>query len=94
MFLSHKFLRWAMPVWLIGVFLCSLFLDGPFYRAFLFCQVAFYAAAAVGAFFANGAGTRIFYFPNYFCMANLAAFMGLVRFVAGTQGAAWRKAER
>ena len=95
MFLSHKFLRWAMPLWLIGLFLSNLFLPQTYYRVTLWGQVLFYAVGTAGVFFHKQKGGRkIFYFPNYFCMANLAAFVGLIRFATGTQGAAWRKAER
>jgi cellulose synthase/poly-beta-1,6-N-acetylglucosamine synthase-like glycosyltransferase len=93
LFLSHKLFRWALPVWLIGLFVSNLFLAGPFYRLTLIGQLILYAAGLSAALIGPGR-FRLFYFPYYFLLTNLAALDGLIRFLRGTQRAAWRKAER
>lgn len=95
MFISHKLLRWAMPLWLAGLFLSNVFVAQPFYRVILVAQILFYGVGVIGGVLPVGKGKqKIFYFPNYFCMVNLAALVGFIRFARGTQGSAWRKAER
>jgi cellulose synthase/poly-beta-1,6-N-acetylglucosamine synthase-like glycosyltransferase len=74
---SHKLLRWAVPYFLIGLFVSNLFLAGheP-YAAFLVAQVLFLALSVAGVFF----GERRFRFPlsvvSSFCLVNLAALLG------------------
>jgi hypothetical protein len=58
-------------------------------------QAAFYALALVGWLARDGVGRQaVFYVPFYLCAMNLAALLGLWRFLAGTQTTRWRKAER
>lgn len=95
-FLSHKLLRWIMPVLLIVLFMSNLFLNGHFYMLFLFLQLGFFATALIG----YGLKTvlpsvNIFYVPLYYCSMTIAALYGLFAFIKGSGGVGiWKKASR
>lgn len=95
-FLSHKVLRWTAPLPLLGMLAASAALSAQPAFATLFAgQLAFYAVAAWGA---HAIGRRELpgpvYVAFYFSAMNLAALVGLWRFLRGRQGTAWRKAAR
>jgi cellulose synthase/poly-beta-1,6-N-acetylglucosamine synthase-like glycosyltransferase len=95
-FISHKLLRWFMPLFLLGALLGSAALAGQWFYALLFgIQVACYALAAIG-WWLNARGVRpgLFYVPFYFAAMNAAMAGGLLRFLRGGQSALWSKAQR
>jgi cellulose synthase/poly-beta-1,6-N-acetylglucosamine synthase-like glycosyltransferase len=84
---SHKLLRLLVPWLLLGLLLSSLGAtveQGGAIGVFLVAQLAFYAAAALGA----RAG-RIAGLARTFVVLNAAAAVGLWRFVAGRQRVTW-----
>jgi biofilm PGA synthesis N-glycosyltransferase PgaC len=95
-FLSHKVLRYLMPLVLLLLLLTCLLRAGqPWGAGLLAAQAAFYGAAAVGyALIRRGRIPGLTYVPFYFTAMNVAAFMGLVRYLNGRQGTQWRKAQR
>lgn len=95
-FVSHKILRWLMPVFLIVLLSISVLRSGEFsYGLLLLAQALFYGLAALGALVpAARQASRLVYVPFYFTAMNLAAFAGLVRFLRGRQGVLWSKAAR
>lgn len=95
-FLSHKLLRWLAPELMILIALSSLWLvSQPFFLAMVALQAVFYMLAAAGWLGRHGFGRHpAFYVPFYLCAMNLAALLGLWRFIAGRQTTQWRKAER
>jgi cellulose synthase/poly-beta-1,6-N-acetylglucosamine synthase-like glycosyltransferase len=91
-YFSHKVLRLFVPYCLLAVFGTNLFLLGTaFYGATFAAQAAFYLCAIAGAF--TNRPTRLFDVPHMFCVMNGAAVVGLYRFLAGSQGAVWQKAD-
>lgn len=95
-FLSHKVLRYLMPLVLVALLLlCLLRANQPWGGGLLAAQAVFYGAAAVGyAMIRSGRIPGLTYVPFYFTAMNVAAFLGLVRFINGRQGTQWRKAQR
>lgn len=93
-FLSHKLFRWLAPVFIVTVFISSAFLSAPFYQFAFWTQVLFFVLAAVGWKTIGSSRFGMLYFPLYFCMGNLAAAYGLVRYFSSGQSTLWRKAER
>ena len=80
-FWSHKLLRTVVPLWLAAIFISSLWLHGPFYRAAVLGQGIFYGMAVLG------------WGPAYtFCLLNASAVVGLYRFLRGIQPVTWEKA--
>lgn len=96
-FLSHKVLRWIAPLPLAGIFVCSAILAArPVYAALLGAQLLFYGTAAYGAgVISRGPLPRLVYVAFYFTAMNVAALVGLWRFLRRAQGTRiWRKAAR
>jgi biofilm PGA synthesis N-glycosyltransferase PgaC len=95
-FLSHKALRYLMPVVLAALLLlCLVRIQQPWGAGLLAAQALFYGAAAIGfLLIRSGRIPGLTYVPFYFTAMNVAAFLGLVRFINGRQGTQWRKAQR
>lgn len=91
-FVSHKVLRWFMPVLLILLLVSNLYVLGDRLFLYLFyLQLFFYFAALMGYL----VKLKIFYFPLYFVIMNFAALAGLYKFICGDMGITiWKKAER
>jgi biofilm PGA synthesis N-glycosyltransferase PgaC len=90
-FVSHKLLRLAVPVALAALLLASAVLTGPFYRAVLIAQLAFYAlsALALSHVVKRGMLARIAHASGIFVLLNGAAMVALIKFVTGRR-TAWR----
>jgi cellulose synthase/poly-beta-1,6-N-acetylglucosamine synthase-like glycosyltransferase len=93
-FLSHKVLRWTAPLFLLGLLAASGLAPGSIYTLAWWGQVAFYGAAVVGAALPAARRPKLLYFPLYFAMGNLAALVGIARWLRGGQSTSWRRAER
>jgi cellulose synthase/poly-beta-1,6-N-acetylglucosamine synthase-like glycosyltransferase len=89
--LSHKVLRWFIPMFLALALVSNLFLVGiPFYNATLALQFAFYALALIG-FVAEKrnilAGPLTI--PLYFVTVNLASVVAMYRIWKGHKAVTW-----
>lgn len=96
-FLSHKLLRWLVPVLLLVALIASLALVNTPLGAFAVCgQVLFYGVACLGWFARDRGPVATWkYVPLYFSLMNVAALLGLHRFLAGHGVTAiWQKAAR
>ncbi|TYS85268.1 glycosyltransferase family 2 protein [Rossellomorea aquimaris] len=90
-YMSHKFLRWLVPYYMIAVFIINLFLlDQPLYQVMFGLQLAFYILALLGKVTSN----KITYIPYYFCLVNYAAFLGTLRAISGKRQATWTPTSR
>lgn len=87
---SHKLLRWFAPFFLICLAGSSIYLwSGPFYLIVALLQLFFYALALIG-WLTKGRGSRFLYLPYYFCVVNLAAFLGLLKSLGGSLSSTWQ----
>lgn len=95
-FFSHKTLRWLAPLFLMLALGASVTLSRePLYLAALMAQLGFYGLALAGYLrIGRGAVSAATYVPFYFTTMNLAALMGLLRFLRRRQTVQWRKAQR
>jgi poly-beta-1,6-N-acetyl-D-glucosamine synthase len=94
-FVSHKFLRWVGSIFMVMLFLANLsLLTGTFYQITLALQLTFYACALAATFWKPLRERVLFYFPYYFCSLNLAASIGMKRFLFGQQSVKWEKITR
>lgn len=87
--ISHKFLRWLTPFFMLSLFITNVFLiDRRFFTTILMLQLFFYSAAVLGALY-QGRPPRfwglslIISTPYSFCLANTAFFWGILRSVFG-----------
>ena len=89
--ISHKLLRWFIPFFLIGIFVCNLFLlDYRFYRIIFVLQILFYFLAILGYFFQKfGKRSKLGGMPLSFCVVNTAALIGTLKFLFGKASGKW-----
>jgi cellulose synthase/poly-beta-1,6-N-acetylglucosamine synthase-like glycosyltransferase len=89
--LSHRLLRWAVPLFLVTAFLANLaLLDRPLYRLTLGAQIAFYATALAGyALERRRIRLRGVTIPLYFCLVNLAPLLALRALARGERKVTW-----
>lgn len=97
-YISHRVLRWTItPFALLIAFFVNLPLaiDSTIYAFILACQLAFYLLAIGGYLMAKrNIKIKVLFIPYYFCMMNYAVFMGLKRYLKGSQSVLWEKAQR
>lgn len=88
---SHKALRWLAPVFLLILFVATLALVKiPLYQIALWLQGLFYGMALAGWKLERRiAAPQFLYLPLYFCIVNLAALLGLFRFLTGSLAPTW-----
>jgi glycosyltransferase involved in cell wall biosynthesis len=91
--LSHKVLRRLAVLPLAAILLATPWLwdDGLLYRAAALGQVAFYAAAALGALWPSRGGrlAKLVALPAFFCMANAAAGLAAWNALRGRRIDSW-----
>jgi cellulose synthase/poly-beta-1,6-N-acetylglucosamine synthase-like glycosyltransferase len=95
-FLSHKILRWFCPFFLIGLFICNLFLlDRALYQYALLAQgiwlLASLASCIVPAGFRPLKPLRL---TLMFTSMNLALLVGFCRWMRGNQTGVWQRTAR
>jgi cellulose synthase/poly-beta-1,6-N-acetylglucosamine synthase-like glycosyltransferase len=90
--ISHKVMRYAVPLFLMVAFAANLVLAGEaaFFRLAFIAQAALYLAAAAG-----GLGERlglrlgVLALPYYFVLANAASLAAFVHFMRGKAHVLW-----
>ncbi|MFL6373268.1 MAG: glycosyltransferase family 2 protein [Pyrinomonadaceae bacterium] len=90
--ISHKLLRYAVPLLLAGLLSSSLLLNpfSPFYGIAMVLQAGFYRMA-IAAWVLERAGIRLtlLAMPLYFVLANLASVIAFYKFLRGERYARW-----
>lgn len=93
-YVSHKFLRWHIPLFLLSLFGLTVYLFWVTTNAtlglLLFLQVLFYFLAFLGAILPGNIKTPFLYVPCYFCLVNGAAIYGLYKGWFNKQATKWR----
>ena len=90
--ISHRFLRWLLPLFLIALLTLNIFLlDRPFYRALFVLQSLFYGSALFGGLL-DWLGLRpvVLRPPYYFCVANIASLIALTNLFRGRKIIRWK----
>jgi cellulose synthase/poly-beta-1,6-N-acetylglucosamine synthase-like glycosyltransferase len=90
--ISHKVLRYAVPVILTALLVSSVLLDpfSPFYAIAMISQAAFYGMALAGWLMErSGMRMTLLGMPLYFVLANLASVIAFYKFVRGERYARW-----
>ena len=90
---SHKLLRYLVPLFLVGAFLSNLALlgGGMLYAATFAAQALLYGLAAAGHLLreTRAGGALPLMIPYFFCFTNLAAFLGILSVLVGRREVAW-----
>lgn len=90
--ISHKVLRYAVPLFLLLIFITSVILDfySNIFIGFFAVQVLFYFAAFIAWLFERkGKKLGVLAIPLYFVLANLASAIGFYKFLRGERFASW-----
>ena len=92
--LTHKVIRRLLFIPLVVILLASAYLASgsvPF-SVLLLLQLGFYALAAAGLVLRGSSAGRLrpLYVPFYYCMANAAAAIAVVRFLRGERIVSWQ----
>jgi len=93
---SHKVLRWLMPLLILALFIVNIPLLGKrFYNWIFIIQVVFYSLAFIGwrLDLANKK-IKVFALPLYFCTVNLASLVSLWKILTGEVKAVWEPARK
>ncbi len=94
--LSHKILRWLMPLFAVCVLVSNVFLitDKKLYVMLLIGQVTFYAAALLGL--SVGALNRalLFRIPAFLVMVNASIVVAWYKFLCGQRALRWEPSRR
>jgi len=92
--LSHKALRRLVPCFLLALFAASILLSarGKLYLFAAFAQALFYGLGGTGYLLRGTAWgqKKYFYVPFFFCMANGAALVAMVKLVSGKRIELWQ----
>lgn len=90
--ISHKVLRYSIPIFLTAVFVSSgaLSFYSMFYLAIFLAQIAFYLLAfAAWVLERNGIKVGPLSIPLYFVLTNVASIAGFFQFLRGERYASW-----
>lgn len=93
--ISHKLLRWLVPVFLVLLFVTNILILGKgfIYLFTLSAQIVFYVSALVGVLLRERADLNQFiYVPYYFCLVNVASARGIVEAYFGKTYTTWSTA--
>ncbi|WP_346763802.1 glycosyltransferase [Wenzhouxiangella sp. XN24] len=93
---SHKLLRWAVPWFLVLVFVSSgvLATANPWYGAFFAVQVVGYMLVAAAWFWPALRSIGLIRIAHYFVLVNVALADGLVRYLRGERIVTWNPSRR
>jgi len=93
---SHKLLRWLVPICLILLFVANLFLlsENLIYRILFFSQVMFYLAALLGYLVKKLQDTALFRIPCFFVITNFSIIVGWYKFIIGERYVMWEPTKR
>lgn len=92
---SHKLLRWLVPVFLLVAFVANAFLlrEHVVYTVTFAAQALFYGLAGFGAVLRGRDHLAMpLYIPYYFCLVNLASARGILEAYRGTTYTTWSTA--
>jgi cellulose synthase/poly-beta-1,6-N-acetylglucosamine synthase-like glycosyltransferase len=95
--ISHKVLRWLVPVFLIVLFVSSVSLLGTslLYDMAFALQCAFYATALFGMVAERmNVAPKLLTIPLYFVTVNAAAVVAMYRLIKGNKAVTWETVRR
>ncbi len=90
--ISHKLLRYAVPLFLLLIIISSfaLVFFSEFFWIVFALQILFYSIALVGWLLErSGKNLGVLAIPLYFVLANLASLIGFYKFLRGERYASW-----
>lgn len=94
--ISHKLMRWLVPLFLLLTLLSSVFLlDHVFYLLMFIAQLLFYGLAALASPAASPLhNTIVGKIPLFFVMVNIAIAAAWIRYLRGDRQELWTPSQR
>lgn len=94
--LSHKLMRWAVPWFLIVLFVVSIMLAGSawVYSLALLLQIAFYGVVLVAHFSPSLRAKGYIRIPYFFVQVNYAIAHATLQFLGGRRMTVWSPSQR
>ena len=95
--ISHKLMRYAVPVWLVAIFALNWSLSGEssLYRWSFIAQLIFYLMGLAGwAGARRGLRLGLLALPYYYALANVAALAAFIEFMRGRANVVWEPIRR
>jgi cellulose synthase/poly-beta-1,6-N-acetylglucosamine synthase-like glycosyltransferase len=91
--ISHKLLRWLIPIFAMGLLVSNVFLPGLFFRIVLVLQTFFYTAASISCMLDKMEIklSKPLLLPYYVCVIYCASIIGLYRLICHKQKTVWKK---
>ena len=87
---SHKILRWMVPIFLLLALASSAVLMArPMFRLILGAQLTFYAIALLSILLPLHRRWKVLGIPLYFCTLNAAALVSMFQVMRGRRYATW-----
>lgn len=102
-YISHRVLRWTLTPLALALilplgFILALnekFSPSGLYTILFALQVLFYLSALLGWYLENKhIRVKLLFVPYYFFIMNLSVFLGLKRYLKGSQSVNWERAKR
>ena len=93
--ISHKFLRWLVPLFLALLLITNVLISGKgfIYLIILAAQIVFYVLALVGVLVRKQRDlNQVLYVPYYFCLVNIASARGIMEVYIGKTYTTWSTA--
>lgn len=93
---SHKIMRWAVPWFLLALFVGSIFvmMEGGVYQVIFLAQVLFYGLVITGAFVEKLRDHVFIRIPYYFVQVNIAIAHATIAFIFGKRIVIWTPTKR
>lgn len=93
--LSHKVMRWLVPVFLLLLFISSgMMIAQPVFQLVFGLQIAFYALAAASTVVPIHKYSKLLGLPLFFCTLNAAAAVSLLEVLRGHKYTTWETVRR
>ena len=96
-FVSHKYIRWMIPIILIVIFFTNIRLLSSgdiLYSVTFLIQITFYLLAVLDLFIMRKMRFVVTAIPFYFCLVNCAALYGIYKGLFNKQPVKWQKFDR
>ena len=89
--ISHKLIRWLIPLFSVCILTSNLFLlNNFFYKIFMLSHILLYVVGVLELHLSKeGKTVKFFKLPGYWVAMNYAAFVAFVKFLMGKQQNTW-----
>lgn len=94
--ISHKLLRWFIPLFMLSAFLSNILLlsNHSFYRWIFAGQLTFYSFAMLGLVIKRLSRTTLFKIPAFFTLVNISIAVAWIRYLSGRRAVLWEPSKR